>query len=237
MKITFKNQTFHVRKNAEEMFNLKDIEKGWKATGGKGKALKHWKESPQFKELDTLSEFRICSEKGAKGKSEESKGTWANKVAMLEYAGHCSPTFRFAMLQAFKALLEGNDDEARKVAGSVAIDLDVAEKVSKQWKEYITWAYENFAEVNKCYGGNLTRLVVKKATGVSTAKNVQGKVDSDYISKLVAQNDGGAILAVQATLKLISNAMRTKAFKTMMSTRKGKKEAYGALTELLDWEE
>lgn len=68
MKITFKEHTFTVRKNEEGLFALTDIENGWKESGGKGKALKDWKRSPIFKELDQFTEFHTFDKRDGKEK-------------------------------------------------------------------------------------------------------------------------------------------------------------------------
>lgn len=220
-------------KESEEglLYNLKDIELAWKKQGGKGKALDDWKRGKVFKELSELREFHVVSEEGVKG------GTWANKVALLEYAGHCSATFRIQINKAFLAISEGRDQDAREIVGESLIDLEFANKVSERWKEYVKWSYSSFAEVNNRYGGNLTKMVIKSATGASTKNNIKGKVDAGLIERLVEQNNGAAILAINATLDIVKNAMKTSIFKKMMETRDGQKEAYKTLSELLDWSE
>ena len=161
--------------------------------------------------------------------------TLANKKGILAYASWLNERFREAIEDAFLALVEGRDEDARSIAGDAMLDMDMVARVNKRWKVYVKWCYENFSDVNSMYGGNLTRMVISSATGVSTVSSVKGKVGEDYITKLANQGHGGAILSVNATLNLVGNTMRTSLFKNLLTTRGGKKEAYATLKEMLNW--
>lgn len=105
MQITFNSHSFTLSVNNEGLFSLKDIEKGWQQSGGKGRRLDTWKDSKDFTTLKTLPEFLVRSVNGGKGIPLEEQGTWGNKFAVIEYASHCSLAFRIAVNQAFEAIL------------------------------------------------------------------------------------------------------------------------------------
>ena len=164
-------------------------------------------------------------------------GTYLSKRNMYKLAGYISYEFEDAVYEAFEALSEGRNLEATALAGSVVIDVGFAKKVSAKWLEYIAWSYGEFKEVNSRYGGNMTRMVVKTATGVPTVAAVQGKVGEGMIERIVEQGNGAALNAINATLDLISNYTRTKVCKEQMTTREGKKQVYATLSQMLDWNE
>lgn len=124
MKITFDNHSFPVR-ICNGLYSLKDIEQGWKNSGGTGKALRHWKDSVVTKELLQLSEIRIINSRGADG------GTWGCEDAVLEYAMHCSVPFRAAVRNTFKAAARGNGEKAVEIAQSV-VNIKSALKPNKK---------------------------------------------------------------------------------------------------------
>ena len=80
-------------------------------------------------------------------------------------------------------------------------------------------------------------MLIKSVTGASTKNAIKGKVDAGLVDRLVEQNNGAAILAINAALDIVRNAMRTSMFKKMMETREGQKEVYKTLSELFNWSE
>lgn len=199
--------------------------------------------SSKFSSTQTMSDWGKYLQKELKEvyqySSKRGRGacTLANKKGLVAYASWLNDDFRFALEAAFVALSEGRDQDAREIVGESIIDLEFADKVSSRWKEYVKWSYSSFQEVNNRYGANLTRMVIKSATGASTKNNIQGKADDGLIERLVTQGNGAAILAINTTLDIVKNAMKTSVFKLMMETRDGQKEAYKTLSELLDWSE
>ncbi len=47
MNITFNGNAYPIRKNAEGLYSLTDIEKAWLAEGNTGGRLDNWKVSPE----------------------------------------------------------------------------------------------------------------------------------------------------------------------------------------------
>lgn len=104
MKITFSEHQFDVRKNEDNLYSLKDIENGWKESGGKGKRLDNWKSSPQFKTLSLQEDFRVDSVEGG---ALHKQGTWGSELALekyIEYLKGCSPRHHSYSLREDAAL-------------------------------------------------------------------------------------------------------------------------------------
>ena len=233
LKFSFNGVTFEV-KEVEGLYDLNDLRKQvdvlevLKGTFNSTQNMTKWS---RYLSDTKLEEYQLKTTRGKGAK------TLSNKLGLVAYCSWLNEDFELSLQKAFVAISEGRDADAREIVGSSLIDIAFAKKVEDRWKVYVKWSYESFLEVNNRYGANLTRMVVKSATGASTKNNIQGKVDAGLIERLVEQNNGAAVLAINATLDIIKNAMKTSVFKNMMNTRDGKKEAYKTLSELLDWSE
>lgn len=109
MNITFNNTTSTIRQNNDGLFNLKDIEKAWTASGGTGGRLDHWKATDDVKELIEFTEIRVIGSRGQNG------GTWGCEEAVIEYASYCSNEFRRSVRKAFVALAKGDTETAQEL--------------------------------------------------------------------------------------------------------------------------
>lgn len=195
MKITFSEHQFDVRKNDDNLYSLKDIENGWKESGGKGKTLRHWKDSPEIKELSKLSDFRVVNIEGRFG------GTWGNKEAVIEYAAHCSVKFRIAVLTAFKELSEGNSTQAAITSGSVIITDELIQKVKRTREQMNAMLKVHIWNIKSFHYGNFMKLVCKAATGyVPSVLTGKHGTSIDYI---IESGNGEAMQALLASMETV----------------------------------
>lgn len=87
--------------------------------------------------------------------------------------------------------------------------------------------YTNFSDVNRHYGGNITRLAVKSATGAPRVQNISGeKSDSTLVERLIHQRHGDAIAAIDITLTMLERFIKMPSMRRLMQTREGQKEVY-----------
>jgi hypothetical protein len=230
----FENHSFEVTEVEEGLYDLNHLRKQVDSLEHQKWCSKNTNEMARWTRLlseEIKTTYQLKSSRGRNAK------TLANKVGLVAYTSWLNTGFRLALEEAFVAISEGRDQDAREIVGESLIDLDFAKRVDERWKVYVKWSYESFSEVNNKYGANLTRMVIRSATGASTKNNIKGKVDAGLVNRLVEQNNGAAILAINATLDIVRNAMKTSIFKTMMKTRDGQKEVYKTLAELLNWSE
>lgn len=231
IKFNFKDITFEV-KEVDGLYDLNDLRKQvdslevLKSTFNSTQNMAQW---TRYLTENKITEYQLKSTRGKGAK------TLTNKLGLIAYCAWLNEGFEIALQKAFLAIAEGRDSDARDIVGQSMIDMEMVKRVEERWNKYVKWCYENFREVNTMYGGNLTRMVVASATGVAKVSNVKGKVDEGYIQKLASQGHGAAILAVNATLELIGNSLRTTMFKEQMKTREGKKIVYSTLKEILNW--
>ncbi|MEH8200520.1 KilA-N domain-containing protein [Aeromonas veronii] len=198
MKITFNGNTYPIRKNAEGLYSLTDIEKAWLAEGGTGGQLRHWKDTPEVVSMAASSEIRILNKHGG---SSSARGTWGCKEAVIEYASYCSNEFRRAVRKAFIALSEGNAMQAAAIAESVAVSPELLEKhdaTRKAMNDAIK--AKGIDMFGKAYG-NFYRLACKAATGyvpsVLTGKNGSAK---EYIKQVSNAPCMNALIACMETI-------------------------------------
>jgi hypothetical protein len=228
----FEGQSFTITEIKDGKFDLNDLRKQidnvemTNVSFNSTQSMSDWRKYLSEKEVTA---YEVEATRGRRAK------TTSNKLGLVAYASWLNTDFKMAMEKVFISVAEGRDEDARSIAGDAMLDMDMVARVNKRWKVYVKWCYENFSNVNSMYGGNLTRMVISSATGVGTVSSVKGKVGEDYITKLANQGHGGAILAVNATLNLVGNTMRTSLFKNLLTTRGGKKEAYATLKEMLNW--
>lgn len=208
LTITFNNQQFDIRTNTEGLYSLTDIEQAWKQSGGEGKSLAHWKRSPEVKELmELLCEFRIVAISG--GKDTPDRGTWASKEALIEYAGHCSTSFKMTTLRALKQLSEGNYLEA---SDSVLTVIQTQELKSK-YKALQDSLYEVFEVWNKTQSHErgfdiiLKNLIQFNTCGI-TSKKIQRESGRNLVDNLLSTGNTEGITAMIQSMVMVTNAMR-----------------------------
>ena len=201
MKITFNGNTYPIRKNAEGLYSLTDIEKAWLAEGNTGGQLRHWKDNPEVVSMIQCSEIRIVVKMG--GKDTPDRGTWGCKEAVIEYASYCSNEFRRAVRKAFIALTEGDTLKAAVIAESVAVSPELLEKhdaTRKAMNDAIK--AKGIDMCGKAYG-NFYRLACKAATGyvpsVLTGKNGSAK---EYIKQVSNAPCMNALIACMETITM-----------------------------------
>ncbi len=197
MKITFNGNTYPIRKNADGLYSLTDIEKAWLAEGNTGGQLRHWKDNPEVVAMIQCSEIRIISKRGRNGE------TWGCKRAAILYATYCSREFQLAVIDAFIALTEGDTMQAAAIAESVAVSPELLEKhdvTRKAMNDAIK--AKGIDMCGKAYG-NFYRLACKAATGyvpsVLTGKNGSAK---DYIKQVSSAPCMNALIACMETITM-----------------------------------
>ena len=197
MKITFNGNTYPIRKNAEGLYSLTDIEKAWLAEGNTGGQLRPWKDNPEVVAMIQCSEIRIISKRGRNGE------TWGCKRAAILYATYCSREFQLAVIDAFIALTEGDTMQAAAIAESVAVSPELLEKhdvTRKAMNDAIK--AKGIDMCGKAYG-NFYRLACKAATGyvpsVLTGKNGSAK---EYIKQVSNAPCMNALIACMETITM-----------------------------------
>ncbi|MFG0761826.1 KilA-N domain-containing protein [Aeromonas media] len=197
MKITFNGNTYPIRKNAEGLYSLTDIEKAWLAEGGTGGQLRHWKDTSIVRDMLLSSEIRITSVK-VRGADA---GTWGCKEAVIEYASYCSNEFRRAVRKAFIALTEGNAMQAAAIAESVAVSPELLEKHDMARDTMNAAIHACWPSASQYTYANFYRLACKAATGyvpsVLTGKNGSAK---NYIAAAENPSCMAALVAAMETV-------------------------------------
>ena len=178
MQMKFNNTTYTIRQNAEGLHSLTDIEKAWLTEGGAGGQLRHWKDTPDVRDMLLSSEIRITNVK-TRGANA---GTWGCKEAVIEYASYCSSEFRRAVRKAFIALTEGDTLKAAAIAEFVAVSPELLEKHDAARNAMNAMIQAKGISMGGNAYGNFYRLACKAATGyvpsVLTGSNGTAK---DYI--------------------------------------------------------
>lgn len=199
MQITFNGNTYPIRKNAEGLYSLTDIEKAWLAAGGTGGQLRHWKDTSIVRDMLLSSEIRITSVK-VRGADA---GTWGCKEAVIEYASYCSNEFRRAVRKAFIALTEGNTMQAAAIAESVAVSPELLEKYDETKANMDTVIKAMKINMHGKEYSNFYRLACKAATGytpsVLTGKNGSAK---EYIKLVANAPCMNALIACMETITM-----------------------------------
>ncbi|MGN5003260.1 KilA-N domain-containing protein [Aeromonas sp. 82P] len=197
MKITFNGNTYPIRKNAEGLYSLTDIEKAWLTEGNTGGQLDNWKRNPEVRDMLLFREIHVSNIK-ARGANA---GTWGCKRAAILYASYCSREFQLAVIDAFIALTEGNTMQAAAITESVAVSPELLEKhdaTRKSMNEVIK--AKGIDMCGKAYG-NFYRLACKAATGyvpsVLTGKNGSAK---EYIKQVSNAPCMNALIACMETI-------------------------------------
>lgn len=196
MKITFNGNTYPIRKNADGLYSLTDIEKAWLAEGNTGGQLRNWKDNPDVVAMIKGSEIQILS-KGGRG------GTWSCKRAAILYASYCSREFQLAVIDAFIALTEGDTMQAAAIAESVAVSPELLEKHDVTRKAMNDAIKAKGIDMCGNAYGNFYRLACKAATGyvpsVLTGKNGSAK---DYIKQVSSAPCMNALIACMETITM-----------------------------------
>ncbi|QHB81631.1 KilA-N domain-containing protein [Aeromonas veronii] len=197
MNITFNGNAYPIRKNAEGLYSLTDIEKAWLAEGNTGGRLDNWKVSPEVVAMIQIPEIQVISKRGRNGE------TWGCKRAAILYASYCSREFQLAVIDAFIALTEGDTMQAAVIAESVAVSPELLEKhdtTRKAMNDAIK--AKGIDMCGKAYG-NFYRLACKAATGyvpsVLTGKNGSAK---DYIKQVSNASCMNALIACMETITI-----------------------------------
>lgn len=197
MNITFNGNAYPIRKNAEGLYSLTDIEKAWLAEGNTGGRLDNWKVSPEVVAMIQIPEIQVISKRGRNGE------TWGCKRAAILYASYCSREFQLAVIDAFIALTEGDTMQAAVIAESVAVSPELLEKhdtTRKAMNDAIK--AKGIGMCGKAYG-NFYRLACKAATGyvpsVLTGKNGSAK---DYIKQVSNASSMNALIACMETITI-----------------------------------
>lgn len=234
----FDGVKFKVDEIENGLFDLNDLRKQVVAVKTENTQFKAFRSTQSMSDWvkwnldDSLKDkYQLKSTRGRGAK------TVANKIGLFAYASWLNEDFQLALLKAFEAISEGRDNDARKIVGDSVIDLEFAKKVEERWKAYVKWCYEKFAPVNKNYAGNMTRCLVKGATGHSTKNNILGKVDSGLIQRCVDQGNGAAILAINSHLDIIRKTMKSGLLNEWMRDREGLKKVYAYFKDMFDWDE
>lgn len=201
MKITFNGNTYPIRKNAEGLYSLTDIEKAWLAEGNTGGQLDNWKRAPEVTELIELREFHVFQKRG--GNRTPDRGTWGCKEAVIEYASYCSSEFRRAVRKAFIALTEGDTLKAAAIAESVAVSPELVAKVKHARKvmQDVISTSQHIQYLKPNPFTHFATLVVKAATGY-TPTQLTGKTTPtlDYI---VSHGHGACLSALIACMERV----------------------------------
>ncbi len=197
MKITFNGNTYPIRKNAEGLYSLTDIEKAWLAEGNTGGRLDNWKVSPEVVAMIQIPEIQVISKRGRNGE------TWGCKRAAILYASYCSREFQLAVIDAFIALTEGDTMQAAVIAESVAVSPELLEKHDTTRKAMNDAIKAKGSDMcGKAYG-NFYRLACKAATGyvpsVLTGKNGSAK---EYIKQVSNAPCMHALIACMETITM-----------------------------------
>ncbi|MBS4710299.1 KilA-N domain-containing protein [Aeromonas caviae] len=197
MNITFNGNAYPIRKNAEGLYSLTDIEKAWLAEGNTGGRLDNWKVSPEVVAMIQIPEIQVISKRGRNGE------TWGCKRAAILYASYCSREFQLAVIDAFIALTEGDTMQAAVIAESVAVSPELLEKhdtTRKAMNDAIK--AKGIDMCGKAYG-NFYRLACKAATGyvpsVLTGKNGSAK---EYIKQVSNAPCMNALIACMETITM-----------------------------------
>ncbi|MFQ1783473.1 KilA-N domain-containing protein [Aeromonas veronii] len=197
MNITFNGNAYPIRKNAEGLYSLTDIEKAWLAEGNTGGRLDNWKVSPEVVAMIQIPEIQVISKRGRNGE------TWGCKRAAILYASYCSREFQLAVIDAFIALTEGDTMQAAVIAESVAVSPELLEKhdtTRKAMNDAIK--AKGIDMCGKAYG-NFYRLACKAATGyvpsVLTGKNGSAK---EYIKQVSNAPCMHALIACMETITM-----------------------------------
>ena len=197
MNITFNGNAYPIRKNAEGLYSLTDIEKAWLAEGNTGGRLDNWKVSPEVVAMIQIPEIQVISKRGRNGE------TWGCKRAAILYATYCSREFQLAVIDAFIALTEGDTMQAAAIAESVAVSPELLEKhdvTRKAMNDAIK--AKGIDMCGKAYG-NFYRLACKAATGyvpsVLTGKNGSAK---EYIKQVSNAPCMNALIACMETITM-----------------------------------
>jgi len=237
IKFNFKDVTFEV-KEVDGLYDLNDLRKQALVEQQKRGSIdflikSKFQVSDWTRSLDQKSKdvYNILAKRG------RGATTLANKQGLISYTSWLDDDFRRSLEAAFVAIAEGRDEDARSIVGSSMIDMEMVEKVNERWKKYISWSYKTFSLVNKIYGANMVRMVLESSLGVSAKASIKGKSNDAVIPRLVEQGHGDAILALNATLGLVSRTLKTGVFNEMSKTREGQKMIYKYLKEMLSWED
>ncbi len=229
LTFNFKDKSVTVDTHAIEgqmLYKAQDLLRGYGFEGRKvANTLTNWKISVHDSKLLENSSILISGRNG---------GTYITKRNLMKLAGYIDSSYEDAVYEAFEALIEGRSQDASNIAGTVSIDLAFADQVAGRWKDFCMRCHVDFKEVNNHYGSNITKFVVKLALGVSNTTHVKGKVDAHLVEKLVAQNAGAALLALDAQMTNFNKALDHPLVIPLMETREGKKQAYAALKQLYD---
>jgi len=199
MQITFNSNIYPIRKNTEDLYSLTDIEKAWLREGGTGGQLRHWKVSPDVRDMLLSSEIRITNVK-IRGNNA---GTWGCKEAVIEYASYCSNEFRRAVRKAFIALTEGNTMQAAAITESVAVSPELLEKHDKAKTCMDTVIKDVKINMHGKEYSNFYRLACKAATGY-TPSALTGKKGSakEYITQASHASCMNALIACMETITM-----------------------------------
>ncbi len=199
MKITFNGNTYPIRKNAEGLYSLTDIEKAWRATGEKLGRLQDWKEKTDVINTILTQEISVSNIK-TRGANA---GTWGCKRAAILYASYCSSEFHLAVIDAFIALTEGDTMQAAAIAESVAVSPELLEKHDTTRKAMNDAIKAKGIDMCGNAYGNFYRLACKAATGyvpsVLTGKNGSAK---DYIKQVSNAPCMNALIACMETITM-----------------------------------
>lgn len=199
MKITFNGNTYPIRKNAEGLYSLTDIDKAYShAMRTEKGTLNHWKKKDEINQMVEMGEIRVIAKRG-----QYTGGTWGCKEAVIEYASYCSNEFRRAVRKAFIALTKGNTMQAAAIAESVAVSPELLEKHDAARKAMNDAIKAKGIDMCGNAYGNFYRLACKAATGyvpsVLTGKNGSAK---DYIKQVSNAPCMNALIACMETITM-----------------------------------
>lgn len=238
IKFNFKDITFEV-KEVDGLYDLNDLRKQVvkflvdnsqpKDSFKSPRRMDDWK---KYLSTQEVAEYKYVSSGNGRGAR-----TLANKQGLVAYCSWLNVDFKLALQRAFVAIAEGRDSDAREIVGQSMIDMEMVKRVEEKWKAYIKWSYEKFSPVNKTYGANMVRMVLESSLGVSAKSSIKGKTNNAVIQRLVEQNHGDAILALNATLSLVKRTVQTGIFNELAKDRDGLKQIYKHVKSILEWEE
>ncbi|MCE9942658.1 KilA-N domain-containing protein [Aeromonas rivipollensis] len=197
MKITFNGNTYPIRKNAEGLYSLTDIDKAYShAMRTEKGTLNHWKKKDEINQMVEMGEIRVIAKRG-----QHTGGTWGCKEAVIEYASYCSNEFRRAVRKAFIALTEGNAMQAAAIAESVAVSPELLEKHDMARDTMNAAIHACWPSASQYTYANFYRLACKAATGyvpsVLTGKNGSAK---NYIAAAENPSCMAALIAAMETV-------------------------------------
>lgn len=199
MKITFNGNTYPIRKNAEGLYSLTDIEKAWLTEGNTGGQLDNWKRNPEVRDMLLFREIHVSNIK-TRGANA---GTWGCKRAAILYASYCSREFQLAVIDAFIALTEGDTMQAAAITESVAVSPELLEKHDATRKSMNDVIKAKGIDMCGNAYGNFYRLACKAATGyvpsVLTGKNGSAK---EYIKQVSNAPCMNALIACMETITM-----------------------------------